>query len=115
MLERFETNIERARSNLVLTEVTLKDSVNILQRAYELTIQADNDVLKASDRQAIGLEISQLKDTLIGLANTRDYNGDYLFSGYRVTSKPFDLDVDGNVEFHGDRGYTKCRFRKRCV
>lgn len=104
MLERFETNIERARSNLVLTEVTLKDSVHILQRAYELTIQADNDVLQASDRQAIGLEISQLKDTLMGLANTRDYNGDYLFSGYRVTSKPFDVDVDGNVEFHGDRG-----------
>ena len=28
MLDRFETNIERAHTNLVLTEVTLEDSVN---------------------------------------------------------------------------------------
>lgn len=104
MLDRFETNIERARGNLSLTEVTLEDSVNILKRAYELTIQADNDVLTATDRQAIGLEITQMKEALLGLANTRDYNGDYLFSGYRVTTPPFVADDDGHVAFHGDRG-----------
>ena len=104
MLDRFETNIERSRNNLVLTEVTLQDSVNILKRAYELTIQADNDVLTPTDRRAIGLEITQLKEALIGLANTRDYNGDYLFSGYRVTTRPFVENAHGNVEFHGDRG-----------
>lgn len=104
MLDRFETNIERARGNLSLTEVTLEDSVNILKRAYELTIQADNDVLTATDRQAIGLEITQMKEALLGLANTRDYNGDYLFSGYRVTTPPFVADDDGHVAFQGDRG-----------
>ena len=36
MLDRFDSNIERSRNNLVLTEVTLQDSVNILKRAYEL-------------------------------------------------------------------------------
>ena len=40
----------------------------------------------------------------MGLANTRDYNGDYLFSGYRVTTRPFVQNTHGNVEFHGDRG-----------
>jgi len=104
MLDRFETNIERARTNLVLTEVTLEDTVNILKRAYELTIQADNDVLTATDRRAIGLEITQLKDALMGLANTRDHDGDYLFSGYRVATRPFVQDEDGHVEFQGDRG-----------
>ena len=104
MLDRFETNIERAHTNLVLTEVTLEDSVNILKRAYELTIQADNDVLTATDRRAIGLEITQLKEALMGLANTRDYNGDYLFSGYSVTTRPFVENADGDVEFQGDRG-----------
>ena len=67
MLDRFDSNIERSRNNLVLTEVTLQDSVNILKRAYELTIQADNDVLTPTDRQAIGLEITQLKEALWGL------------------------------------------------
>ena len=104
MLERFDTNIERARSNLVLTETTLQDSVNILRRVYELTIQADNDTLTASDRQSIGLEITQLKEAMLGLANTRDYNGDYLFSGYRVTSRPFVQDAGGHIQFNGDRG-----------
>ena len=104
MLDRFETNIERARNNLVLTEVTLEDSVNILKRAYELTIQADNDLLTAADRRAIGLEITQLKDALMGLANTRDYHGNYLFSGYRVATAPFVQNKEGHVEFHGDRG-----------
>ena len=104
MLDRFETNIERAHTNLVLTEVTLEDSVNILKRAYELTIQADNDVLTSTDRRAIGLEITQLKEALMGLANTRDYNGDYRFSGYSVTTRPFVENADGDVEFQGDRG-----------
>lgn len=104
MLDRYAANIERARTNLVLTEVTIEDSVNILQRVYELTVQADNDTLTAADRKTIGLEISQLKQGLMGLANTRDSNGDYIFSGYRVTQKPFAEDAEGQVQFHGDRG-----------
>lgn len=104
ILDRYATNIERARTRLVLTESTIEDSVNILQRAYELTVQADNDVLTATDRRAIGLEVAQLKQALIGIANTRDSDGDYIFSGYRVTTKPFVADEDGHVRFHGDRG-----------
>ena len=75
-----------------------------------MTIQADNDVLTPTDRQAMGLEITQLKEALLGLANTRDYNGDYLFSGYRVSTKPFVQNTHGNVEFHGDVAHTGCRF-----
>ena len=67
MLDRFDSNIERSRNNLVLTEGTLQDSVKILTRAYELTIQADNDVLTPTDRQAIGLEITSSRRRFWGL------------------------------------------------
>lgn len=104
MLDRFETNIDRARTRLNLAENVLSEAANVVTRIYELTIQARNDTLSSVDRQAIGIEVSQLRDTLAAFANSRDAAGDYLFSGYKSNQQPF-IDSDaGTMEFHGDRG-----------
>ena len=43
--------------------------MNVLTRAYELALQGRNDALSAVDRNAIAKEVTQLKNTMMGLAN----------------------------------------------
>ena len=104
MLDRFATNIDRARTRLSVSENILSDSVNVLTRAYELALSARNDALSATDRAAIGQEVRQLKETMLSLANARDSQGNFLFSGYKVGTVPFQKDEDGVVQYHGDSG-----------
>ena len=104
MLDRFNTNIDRARVRLNVTENVLSDSMNVLTRAYELALQGRNDALSAVDRQAIAMEVTQLKNTMMGLANSRDASGNYMFSGFKLTEAPFKRDEDGIIQYHGDRG-----------
>ena len=104
MLDRFNTNIDRARVRLNVTENVMSDSMNVLTRAYELALQGRNDTLSASDRSAIAMEITQLKNTMVGLANSRDSNGNYMFGGFKVDQAPFRRDEDGAIQYHGDSG-----------
>jgi flagellar hook-associated protein 3 FlgL len=48
--------------------------------------------------------MKQLKEVLLGLANTTDANGQGIFSGYNGIGRPFELAVDGSVEYLGNRG-----------
>lgn len=104
MLDRFATNIDRAQTRLGLTENVVAESVNLMTRAYELGIQAKNDTLTAVDRLAISFEIGQILESMLGLANSKDANGDYLFAGYSSNTQPFVSNEAGEVQFAGDRG-----------
>ncbi|MGC6496467.1 MAG: flagellar hook-associated protein FlgL [Candidatus Puniceispirillaceae bacterium] len=104
MLDRFATNIDRAQTRLTLTENVVAESVNLLTRAYELGIQAKNGTLTAVDRRAISFEISQIRESMMSLANSKDVNGNYLFAGYRTNTQPFVSNEAGEVAFAGDRG-----------
>ena len=104
MLDRFNTNIDRARVRLNVTENVLSDSMNVLTRAYELALQGRNDALSPADRVAIAQEVEQLKETMVGLANSRDSYGNFLFSGFKVNQVPFRYDEAGKVQYHGDSG-----------
>ena len=104
MLDRFNTNIDRARIRLNVTENVVSDTMNVLTRAYELALQGRNDALSAADRLAIAKEVTQLKGTITGLANSRDSNGNYMFSGFKLNQAPFKADEDGTIQYHGDSG-----------
>lgn len=104
MLDRFNTNIDRARTRLTVTENVLADAANVLTRAYELALQGRNDALSPADRVAIAQEVEQLKETMVGLANSRDSYGNFLFSGFKVNQVPFRYDEAGKVQYHGDSG-----------
>lgn len=104
MIERFNSNIDVTTNRLSQTEVAIDTTVNILQRAYELSIQARNDTNSPADRKAIAMEISNLRDQILALANTQDTSGQYIFAGYRVNDAPFVEDADKVVQPKGDAG-----------
>lgn len=104
LLERYNVNIDRSINRLSQAENAIGSSVQVLQRIHELSIQARNDTYNAGDRAAIAMEIKNLREQMLSLANSRDANGQYIFAGYKVETQPFVEDPDGVVQHFGDRG-----------
>lgn len=102
--KQYQNNGERAQARLEREESVLVGVGNLLQRANELTIQGNNDVLGQSDTQAIAVEMRQLLSELLSLANTRDSSGEYIFSGYQTNTRPFDHVPGGGYSYTGDLG-----------
>lgn len=92
---RYQTTIQVGRNRLEFEDSVLEGATNILQRARELAVQSLNDTLTAQDRRAIGKEVEQLRDEMLGLSNTRNANGEYIFSGYRSTTPAYRFDSTG--------------------
>lgn len=104
MLEGYNKNIDRAKSKLMQSESAIATSINALNRAYELSLQAKNDTNSPEDRAIIAMEVSSLRDEILNLANSRDSSGAYLFAGFKVTQQPFSVEIDGTITSNGDRG-----------
>ena len=104
LLSQFQRNIDAAETRLNMTDQTLQESVNVLMRFAELSTMARNGALNAEGHMAIAIEMKQLKEVLLGLANTTDANGVGIFGGYNGVSRPFEMAVDGSVEYLGNRG-----------
>jgi flagellar hook-associated protein 3 FlgL len=103
-LAQFQRNVDVTETRLNLTDGTLQESANVLIRMSELATMARNGALDAEGHVAISTEMKQLKEVLIGLANTSDANGVGLFSGYNGASAPFVKASDGSVNYVGNRG-----------
>lgn len=63
---------------------------SILQRVREIVVQASNGTLDASDREALGSEVTQLTEAIKQDANTQ-YGGQYIFSGTATDTAPYAL------------------------
>ena len=86
----FEKNLLATKNRLNLEEAGLKSSSSILTRLRELAIQASNDTLTGENRKLVSIEIDELRGELLSVANMKDSNGNYVFSGSRVRKKPFE-------------------------
>ena len=103
-IEQYERNVNSANDRLSLLDKNLENLSNIFIRVQELIIQASSDVLGASDREAIAIEVDQMKEEVLSLANAQDSNGSFLFSGYKTNTIPFEKDLAGKINYKGDRG-----------
>ncbi|MFI3123106.1 MAG: flagellar hook-associated protein FlgL [Methylococcales bacterium] len=85
-----QDNIATASQRLSLEETTLASVIDTIQRLQELGLQGVSDSGNSTvARHAIAAEFDQLNQHLIGLANTRNSNGEYLFAGVKSTVMPF--------------------------
>lgn len=104
-IEQYDENAIYAKQRLELEESTLDSVSLVLQRVRELSVQVGNiGVGDLQTRKAITSEIKQRIDELLDLANTRDVNGDYLFSGFKSRTQPFFTDGAGSYTYNGDQG-----------
>ncbi len=103
-LEQYGRNADAAETRLRREEEVLTSMQNGLQRVRELAVQGLNDTLTPEDRRAVALEVRQQLDSLLALANETDASGEYLFSGYRTGTPPFEEDGTGGYRYRGDQG-----------
>ena len=103
-INQYNKNIESSNERLTLLDKNLENINTIMVRAQELIIQASSDVLGPSDRESLALEIDEMKQEILSIANAQDSNGSFLFSGYKTSTLPFVKDNDGLVNYNGDRG-----------
>ncbi len=101
LLSRFQANADAAKNRLNLSDEILDQSLITLTRIMELTVQAGNGT---GDTTAILQEIDALKEVMVEMANTKDSQGQSLFSGFRTNLVPFKIKLDGSIEYNGDRG-----------
>lgn len=100
--EQYQSNINAAKQRLSLEEGVLQSAVDIMQRIKELGVQGLNATYSQSDRIAIATEMQELKGALVGLANTRDVNNEYVFSGFKTDTEPFATNGAGGYVYSGD-------------
>ena len=90
------TNQGQAKSQLALADSQLSSLVNVLQNTRVRVIQAGNtSTLSQSDRETIATELESRLSEMLGIANSDNGSGEYLFSGYRGNVRPFAVDGGG--------------------
>lgn len=91
--------------NMKLAENALTGMDEILKRARVLVTQGANSPTSQEARNAMAAEVRTLRQRLVGLANSQDGFGRYLFAGTEVTTKPFEEAGDPPVlTYLGDGG-----------
>lgn len=102
--EQYNRNSDAAEARLKLEDSTLGSAIDIMIRVNELSIQANSNTISADGRSMIAEEIEQNLATLMGLANSRDSSGEYIFAGDDVTTQPFTEAPAGTFNYNGDNG-----------
>lgn len=100
--ESFQRNLRLVDERLALEESIVLSVDNILTRIQELAVQGASDTVADTDRQYIGAEVKGLRDALVGLANSQDNEGRYLFAGSQSGSAAYRIDNGGQVSYAGD-------------
>jgi flagellar hook-associated protein 3 FlgL len=112
--QQYIENQGQAKSQLGLVDSQLSSLVNVLQEVRERVIQAGNTgSLSQSDRATIATELESRLSEIIGIANSDNGVGEYLFSGYKGNVRPFAIEgslapvppaASRPVTYYGDDG-----------
>lgn len=105
---QYADNQSNALSQLGLEESQLQAIVAELQNARANVVAGGNGSYTDAEREYIADALESSFDLLVGLANSADANGYYLFSGYQGNTKPFEevqaADGTVTVNYTGDDG-----------
>jgi flagellar hook-associated protein 3 FlgL len=99
---QYQRNITSANARLGLEDQTLSSVSDVLDRVRTLTLEGMNATQTDESRADIAAELVQLRGQLLGIANGKDSQGDYLFAGNRTGAQPFVS--QGSVSYVGDQG-----------
>lgn len=109
VVTQLASNQKAANAALGLQDVQLGHAEDLLQRVNELAIQAGGVAGSPAGRKAVATELRGIYDQMLGVANTRDAAGNYVFGGYMSNTTPFGGSIDsliagGEIVYQGDEG-----------
>lgn len=98
------SNTRKTAETLLQTyEANLTSVTDTMQAIQSSLIAAGNGSYTNLEREKVANELQGQLDTLKGLANTKDSQGNYLYSGYATSTVPF----DNSYNFVGNTSRTK--------
>lgn len=100
---QYGTNRGYAKDSLAMVDSTLSSVTELLQNVKTTAISAGNGSLGDGERASIATALQSSLDQLVGLSNTRDGQGNYLFSGFQTNTPAFAQTATG-VQYQGDQG-----------
>lgn len=100
----FQRNVGTAQQRLSLGDTALTSANDILTQLRERSIAANTATVSDDDIASFRVEVFQMREALLELANTRTSDGQALFGGYSTDIVPFVQDAAGRVQYHGDGG-----------
>ena len=103
-IDQYQSNIGKVTQRLALSDTTLEPLGNLAMRMNELFIATNTASATDTELQAARIEVLMFKDSLLGLANTTDSNGDALYGGFSTEVSPFIQNEDGQTRYRGDGG-----------
>ena len=94
-----------AKTSLETYETNMTSITNVILDVQSALVSAGNGSYNDQQRQNIASELQGRLDSLVGLVNTKDAQGNYLYSGYQTSTVPYALNTGtGNIDFKGDTG-----------
>ena len=100
---QFGVNRQYATSALSAVEGTLSSVTSLLQDVKTTVIAAGNGTLGDTERGFQAAELRGRFEELLGLSNTRDATGNYLFSGFQTNTPAF-VQTPTGATYQGDVG-----------
>ena len=82
-VDQYKRNLSELHLWMDNSEAGMEQANSALQRIRELVVEGQNGTLSETDRQAIGVEVAQLKQDLVKTANTQ-VAGRYIYHGTDV-------------------------------
>lgn len=107
LTNQYIRNGHSANDALGQVDTLLGGATNLLQDARTLTVNAGNGAYTEKELRTLATELRGQYQELLGLANSTDSSGLYLFSGYQGATKPFSETFPGVVAYSGDQGQRK--------
>jgi len=100
-LGQYKSNQAQATQLLNNASSTVTQALHVMQSVNTTLVQAGNGTLTDADRSALAAQLQQDLDQLVGLANTSDGQGGYLFGGSVSSTPPF-VQNGNQVTYAGD-------------
>ena len=100
---QFASNRDAAKHSTAMAETILQSVTSLLQDVRTSAVGDGSGVLTQPDRMALAEDLQGRLEELVGLANSTDGIGNYLFSGYQGKTQPF-IKAHGHIQYAADDG-----------
>jgi flagellar hook-associated protein 3 FlgL len=103
-LQGYQDTADLAKDWMNASEISFQQMEDIANRSLTLITSGLNDTVDPAEKKnTIAKELDSLLSQAIETGNSTQ-SGQYLFSGFKVNSKPFTLNGDGTISYDGDDG-----------
>lgn len=90
-----------AKTNLETVESSLTNITNLLVAAQSTLVSAGNGAYSNLERSFVATDLKNSLDALVGMANTKDAYGNYMYAGFRSENPAFTASATG-ATYNGD-------------